>query len=146
MQSKAMLRHVGRKYKLYGATEAEMARVDMALDEQEEWRAAFAKLVWVDNKAPEKVAEYIAKVTGPSGYVTLLENFLKRNPAGPAFLSGSSVTIADVDLWDLIDQQLPLIPDLLAAAPSLAALYKSVGELPKVKAYLDSKPAHRGGH
>jgi hypothetical protein len=52
VQMNAILRHVGRKYGLYGATEREHAVIDMLLDAAEELRAAYLQFIFSGHVTP----------------------------------------------------------------------------------------------
>jgi glutathione S-transferase len=144
VQSCAILRHIGRTRKAYGSTEAEMARVDVAIDGISDLRRSYSKLVYQDNLAAEPLAAFKTGILAAgTGWIPLLERFLAANPAGPAFLVGSSVTIADYALFDLLNTILRTVPDVLASAPGLAVWYAGIAGRAGIKSYIESNPAHR---
>src|SRR3954469_9879482 len=72
-----------------------------------------------------------------------LERILEANPAGADHLVGSSVTYADLSLFQLIEGlqfAFPLATEReLAKLPRATALYGAVAERPRLKAYLASE-------
>jgi glutathione S-transferase len=121
-----------------------MARVDVAIDGISDLRRSYSKLVYQDNLAAEPLAAFKTGILAAgTGWIPLLERFLAANPAGPAFLVGSSVTIADYALFDLLNTILRTVPDVLASAPGLAAWYAGIAGRAGIKSYIESNPAHR---
>lgn len=76
-------------------------------------------------------------------FLNWLETILARNPAGPDWLVGKSVTYADLSAFHVVTGLLYAFPKatkaVLKDAPNLAALAVRVSELPTIKAYLESE-------
>jgi glutathione S-transferase len=145
VQSQAILRHLARAHGRYGATEEEQTRVDTALDGVGDWRRVYSKLVYQDNLAADALAVYKTSLLGTAGegWAALFERFIAANPAGPTYLAAATCTVADIALWDLVDTNLRIIPELLDTFPTLKAWYTTIGSRPGIKAYVASNPAHR---
>jgi glutathione S-transferase len=75
-------------------------------------------------------------------YLGYFETVLERNPAGPAFLVGESLTYADLSMFQIVEGMryafLRAMARLETAAPKLLALHDRVADLPRIKAYLAS--------
>jgi len=114
-----------------------MCKVDIAIDGVSDWRRLYSKLVYTDKLAPEAMTEY------KTNSVTLWSQNFERYIGSNQFVAGSSCTIADYALFDLVDTQLRTIPDLLDNTPQLKAWYGRMSERSGIKAYIASNPAHR---
>jgi len=70
------------------------------------------------------------------------ETILARNPAGDGHLVGSSLTYADLSLFQLVEGLSYAFPEAtkraLEETPRIAALHAAVARRPRIKAYLDS--------
>lgn len=146
VQSQSIMRHLARKYKLYGKDDKEAAMTDMIADEVADFRRTYGTLVYGDSCAPEKVEAFKAALMdrfGRGGYLGHIEAFLAKN--GGPFLIGESLTFADYCLFELLGTITRLIPDLLSAnpVPHLAKWYTAFGERPALKAYVQSEAEHR---
>jgi glutathione S-transferase len=75
-------------------------------------------------------------------YLGWFENILKRNPRGSAHLVGGSITYADLSLFNVIEGLCYAFPRTMAKAlpdyPLVTALRRSVGQRPRIEAYLAS--------
>jgi glutathione S-transferase len=75
-------------------------------------------------------------------YLIWFERILSRNPDGPAQLAGSAVTYADLSLFQLVEGLVYAFPrtmkQVLAEAPRVSALRRSIAQRPRIRAYLAS--------
>jgi glutathione S-transferase len=75
-------------------------------------------------------------------FLDWLETVLKRNPAGSDWLVGDGLTYVDLSAFYVVTALLYAFPNavqkVLADKPRLSALAVRVGDLPRIKAYLDS--------
>ncbi|XP_078502501.1 glutathione S-transferase P 1-like [Lissotriton helveticus] len=130
-QSKAVFRHLARKYDLYGKNHKEAALIDMANDGMEDLREKLLHLIlheW-DTGRP-KYVEDLPNQLRP------FEHLLSQNASG--FIAGSTVSFADYNLLDIIHNQLFLDPDCLSSFPHLKAFKGKMESRPKLKIYLQS--------
>ena len=145
VQLGAILRHIGRKYNLYGKNEAEMARVDRFLEGVSDVRSAYLQLIYQDRVADEKLREFserIGKLVPGSGALLLgIERMVERY--GGPFAVLDTVSVADYSLFDLVDNLKRIMPDIDTRFPAIARWYEHMASRPNLKAYLDSNPAHR---
>eukprot|EP01048_Picozoa_sp_COSAG05_P001111 COSAG05_NODE_35_length_27765_cov_221.324719_17_plen_222_part_00 len=144
LQSLAILRHVGRSLDLYGSTPQEMARVDELLDGLEDMRAKTKVLIYGDKLSDDGFKKYASTVLAPpplpaastGGSVMAIFEFLveKAFSSGQDTYCASGLTLADIQLFNMVDIHLPLFPVHMAAFPTLLALHKSVGAIPEIAA------------
>jgi glutathione S-transferase len=75
-------------------------------------------------------------------FLEWFETILSRNPERGGYLVGSSVTYADLSLFQVVEGLLYAFPKAAARAlkkaPKVAALHRAVSERPRIKAYLAS--------
>lgn len=146
VQSNAILRHLARKYNLYGSSLAEQAKVDMYLDGAEDWRIRYLRLIYIDSLAEEAKNTFAANAKGPigtpnGGYVQAFEKAIKNN--GGDYLVGANITVADYSVFDMVDIVQRIVPDLLDEAPTLKAWHERMLARAGIAAYIASNPPHR---
>lgn len=143
VQSKAILRHIGRKFDLSGSTEAEKTTVDTLIDTCDDVRGKYSRMIYVDQMSEAALTAHKALITAtPMGPFAALNTFVERH--GKDFLAGTDKpTIADYLWWDLVDVHLRVIPELLADFPLVNAWFARMSARPNLKAYVESNPAHR---
>lgn len=130
-QSNAILRYLGRKHDVYGKNNKEAALIDMANDGLEDMREKFYKCVYTEwETGKEKYIEDLPNQLKP------FERLLSQNASG--FLVGSTVSFADYNLLDVLQNLLAFVPDCLNSFPHLKALKENMESRPKLKAYLQS--------
>ena len=145
-QSDAILRHLGRMYGLYGETLEEHARVDEALLGVESIRTKYVELVYMhsfsDEAKKKYAADHIAKESvntrNGGAHFAYLEGLLVRN--GGDFLVGKSVSIADIQLFDMVDlhlRQCAFPDEIRSLYPSLVSHHDRIAAIPQIHAYLN---------
>lgn len=145
VQSMAILRHIARKFQLYGVDEEETSFIDMVIDGVQDLRAKL-KAFWFSRASPGTADLYISTILvpeeavkgapAPSGaspgaeagagrsdgpapgpVLACLERLARDIPEEGPWLGGSSrLTVADVCVFDLVDMHM--------AAPELAGVVK----------------------
>lgn len=144
-QSNAIVRHLGRKHGLTGASLAEQAAVDELIEAVEAIKGKYLALIYQDGLSDEAKAKYwtahcdASTVAARNGgaHFTFVSDFVARGPG--VFAVGGTLTVADVMLFDIIDMHLRIFPeDFPAAFPTMAALHAAVAAVPGVAAYLAS--------
>jgi glutathione S-transferase len=122
--------------RLYGSTEAEQLRADVAAETAFDVRTRYAELRfspgWQDAAAR---AKYIAD-TAPAGF-----NRLERLLGDREWFATSGPTWADLLVFDTLDGHLAQWGDCLAARPALARFVARVAALPSLQAYLPTRRA-----
>jgi glutathione S-transferase len=136
-QSNAILRHIGRKAGLTGATAADAAVVDMLVDELVDARGDMSRSNYT---GVPTAADVFANSLPPR--FAAFEKFIAK--AGGPFLLGAHVTIADFLLYELCDKarvcakETVGIADVLAEYPRLSAFVAAFEALPGVAEYIKS--------
>jgi len=139
VESNAILRYLGRKLDRYGTSDEEHAKVDMLIDAIGGLREAYMKLIYESKLAEEPKEAYLQTLRTELQY---FENVLERNKGGQLYFVGDSFTIADINFWEFLDQNLRIAPGLFDALPLLKGFYARVAARPALAAYLKS-PARR---
>ncbi|OWF44511.1 glutathione S-transferase P-like [Mizuhopecten yessoensis] len=130
VQSNSIIRHLARKFSLYGANEAEACRADIINDSVEDLRSAYVNLIYNNYDAGKE--EYINKLPAK------LQYFEKYIEGKSPYVLGDHICFADYSLFELLDIHLVLAPSCLDKFPALKALHTTVGSRQKVKAHRDS--------
>lgn len=143
-QSNAILRHIGRKYNLYGgASIADAAHIDAVIDGVESLRNKYVDLIYGAQLADDAKAAYFAKHCNPAtsternggAHFAYLESILAKGP----YMVGDSLSIADIAVFDIVDLHLRIFDaEMRAAYPGLTAHHARVTAIPGVAAYLAS--------
>ncbi|CAG9466581.1 unnamed protein product [Pedinophyceae sp. YPF-701] len=146
VQSNTICRHIARKHGLYGdGSLMQMALVDMWLDGVESIRAPYAMLIYVDKLDAEALAAYKTRHVDPAtteeknygAHFAYLDGLLRKNNGGDGFCVGTGLTIADLQLWEIVDIHLHIAGDELRANyPALIAHHERIAQLPGIKEYL----------
>jgi len=131
-QSMAIVRHIGRKHNLYGATNAEKALVDVLIDGVGDLGTNFFKLL----SSPEfKGGDKKPLNDQIEKSLTEFEKFKGSHK----FMVGDNVTIADFVLFNMLDNFVkPLAPEILKAHGAIEQYRQSIASLKTVAAYLGS--------
>jgi glutathione S-transferase len=97
--------------------------------------------LYYEDQKPEALrrAKHFRKERIPK-YLGWFERILARNPHGHDHLAGSSVTYADLSLFQTVEGLLYAFPRstrrTLAEVPHVAALHRAVAQRPRIRAYL----------
>eukprot|EP00892_Ulva_mutabilis_P005085 jgi/Ulvmu1/2949/UM149_0032.1 len=148
-QSNAILRHIARKYDMYGSTEADHCRVDEILDGVAALRGKYMDLVYGMALEDAAKAEHwdshgnpdtMSKRNGGAHW-GFLAALLKAS--GTGFVTGSAMTVADCALFDLADNYMRTFADNMRAQhPAIVEHYEMVKTQKGVKAHLESGKLH----
>jgi len=126
-QSNAIIHYLGIKYNLNGKTPKEEAIVAMVQGEIYDWRMSIARAVYNP--------EYL---TLRPAVIETLKTKLKEMDAfigGKKFILGDDVTVADINLYDVLDNIMLFEPGLVESFDNLKNLKHNVENLPNVAAY-----------
>ncbi|CAG0894171.1 unnamed protein product [Darwinula stevensoni] len=138
-QSLSIIRHLGRKHGLYGQTEEEQCRQDMAEQQHVDLKMAMIRAVYFqfvcalrDLPTPESKAEYLEGAL-PT-HLKLFTKFIgDRN-----WLLGDRLTYVDFLWYEVLDWQLYLDPECFKDFPVVRDFIERFENLPKIKEYLKS--------
>uniref|UniRef100_A0A5S6QZH7 glutathione transferase n=1 Tax=Trichuris muris TaxID=70415 RepID=A0A5S6QZH7_TRIMR len=128
VQSGAIMRHLARRYDLYGSPD-EMDWVDQLYDQGKDILTKLNQMIY---REYEKKDSFI-KTTLPEE----LEKIEKRIK-GRQFFVGNKPTIVDYSIFSLLEQILALEPHSLDHFPSLKAFHDNFASRPNLKPYLHS--------
>ena len=143
VQSGAILRHIARTYDMYGANEAEMARVDQGMDVIVDLRAAYSKMAYVDEGDEWEEAKKNYAGESITYYIGGLDKF--RNHNGTKYIAADTVTIADMVVVENMEASAAAfdsdVKTTFAAYPALVAYHAELAVAPRLQAYHDSPMA-----
>ncbi len=137
-QSGAIVNHIARSHGLRGRNAVEEAKVDELLGAVDDVRLELRKLVTVDADRRPLVRAELASSTLPR-WLGHLDRLLAKNGGGAGYVVGSSVSLADLALWYLLE----MIRDngfgaALERYPALVAFAERIGKRPRIAAYVKS--------
>lgn len=129
-QSAAILRHIGRKHGMLGATPAEAARCDFLCEQMKDFDGSLTGMCYRDwaNKAT-----WVKTKLGPTA--ATLEAMLGTDKF---FCGGNKPTIADFVIYEDLDKSRIIAPSCLKTFPGLTAFVKRFEALPAIATYLAS--------
>ncbi|CAI9740327.1 glutathione S-transferase Mu 3-like [Octopus vulgaris] len=130
-QSNAILRYIARKHNLLGESEKDKILVDVMENQAMDFRNGFVRLCYGPNYDKNK-PEYLKSVH------TSLQDF-EKYLGKHTWFGGEKVTFVDFPMYELLDQHKAFDCKLLENYPKLNAFLKRFEELPKIKAYHQSK-------
>jgi len=140
VQSNAILRRIGREWDLYGK---KRYLTDMIMEAVEDWRRIFITLLYQDKLAKEKLEEYKMKLNSEfneetggvkGGILTQFELLYRRE--GTLYFGGIAPSIADYDLYTLIEMNMCFIDDFLANFKDLDFWFERMSARRFIKAYV----------
>jgi len=149
-QTSAILLYLGPRLKLTPDDPAlalwvhqiQLTIADM-VDEAHDVHHPIGSHKYYEDQIPEarRRAKGFRKVRIPK-YLAWFETVLSRNPEGPEFLTGDSLSYADLSLYHLIEGLTYAFPNAMKSAlgevKHVRKLHKTVGNRPRIKAYLKS--------
>ncbi|CAG0894174.1 unnamed protein product [Darwinula stevensoni] len=130
-QSLAILRHLGRKHGLYGETEEEQCRQDMAEQQHGDLNWARRQLVYFDF-TPENNSKYLQETLPP--HLELFTKFIGNSK----WLVGDRLTYVDFLWYESLDWHLYLDPECFKDFPLVRDFMDRFENLPNVREYLKS--------
>ena len=157
VQSNAILRHLGRKYDLYGSNLKENAQVDMIIETVESIKGKYLTLVYTDNLEDTSKDAYwkthldLDSIEGRNSgaHFAYLDALVKKLSGDGPFALGSTWSIADIVVFDIVDRHINIWgDDFKTGYPDLTALHEAVAAIPGIKAYLasDRRPQKQNGN
>ena len=135
-QSQAILRHLARRYGLYGQNDTDMLQADIVADTVVDVGTSMHPMLYGSTKGnPEVIRKYFHE-TWPV-HARRLESLLPHSssPSGGLFVCASP-TFADVAAFQALHTLLALHPHCLDQHPSLQRFYDVVAAVPALVPYL----------
>lgn len=146
VQSNAIMRHIARKYDLYGTSLAQKAAVDMVIDTVESLKLKHWTLIYVDelsDEAKKKVwdahfdPESVNGRNGGAHMGYVMNMILKYGSKG--FAAGDSFTVADILVFDVFDIFKRIYGDTLSTTyPDLQSHWDKIAQMPGIREYMAS--------
>ncbi|XP_011679509.2 S-crystallin SL11 [Strongylocentrotus purpuratus] len=137
VQSRAIMRHLARKYGYNGKTEEEAYQIDVLCEALEDLVANVFNIVFsdFDQAYKDKLKESLPKTVNPI-LLKFLEKALEDNPNGNGYFVGQDATMVEFVYFTFIQNVVNMYPDALADYPKLRANRDLVKSREKISAYL----------
>jgi glutathione S-transferase len=138
-QSGAIMRHLARRFDLYGKTERQKTMADYIADTTFDWRDKFVPIQFAAmmRTSEEALAKYWDNLPQT---LAVFERLLGQSTQAEAgFFVGESVTYADIAVFEILDSHLTLRSDCLESFPVLKAFVARMHELPGIAEYLKNR-------
>jgi len=129
-QSLAIIRYLGRKYKLNGNTDEEQIRVSLTEQQLKDFHAAFTRICFDTNFETLKI-DYLKQL--PQS-LELLSKFLGDRP----YFAGENLTYADFLAYEYLDQQKIFAPEVVSKYKNLVQFLARFESLPTISKYMKS--------
>lgn len=134
-ESNAIMRFLARRYDLYGKNENEAVLCDILQEVLHDGVEQFATLMWNRNFSEEQDG-FIEKRLTPM--LVNLQRFLEHKNDDTSHWVGSGNTFVDYIGYVYLDMARALAIDVVQQFPRLWELYRTVGERPRLRDYLNS--------
>uniref|UniRef100_A0A5S6QNJ4 glutathione transferase n=1 Tax=Trichuris muris TaxID=70415 RepID=A0A5S6QNJ4_TRIMR len=128
VQSSAIMRHLARRYGLYGSPD-EMDWVDQLFDQASDIRMELNHMIYHEYEKKDNFLQ-----TTLPGQLETIEKHIK----GKQFFVGNNPTIVDYSIFYLLEEIVALEPRSLDQFPSLKAFHDNFAARPNLKPYLQS--------
>ncbi|XP_076447570.1 glutathione S-transferase 3-like [Babylonia areolata] len=139
-QSVAIATYLAKKFGFYGKTDEDALKQEEVMHLVEDLRVPHVR-DWFFAKEPAKKDELSKKLVEElfPRYLGYFEALLAENGDKGLFV-GSSVTMADMYLYDFVETMLGISGEALKSFPLLQKLVQNVKVFPALKDYLASRP------
>jgi len=135
-ESQAIVRHLARKYQLYGRNEEEATRCDVLNGAIGDGMFELGTLFW-DEEFSSKRDVFVKKNLNRTlkNFDVYLGSYTHAND----FCVGDELTFADFLLWNYLDWVRAFSPSTLQQFPALCSLKAATENRPMIKSYLASE-------
>lgn len=138
VQSDAIVRHVARTRRLYGAGDREATQCDVVMEGVKDVRAEIFKLADADPQRRAEVREALVGERLPR-WLGYLDRILGGNAGGEGFYVGGGVTCADLAVWYLLEtMSINGLSGPLEAFPRLRAFNDRIGGRERIARHVAS--------
>jgi len=146
-QMDAFLRHIGRKHGMYGRGNEEAAIIDMVMNGVEDLRKQYLKIIYEGAASAVFVENHIhpASTKGRNGgaHFSFLAGILERNVGGTAYIVGSRLSIADIQVYNMcklvLRAQFGHEGEFRKLQPLLTAYVERIEAEPRIAEYIATK-------
>jgi len=137
-QSKAIARYLGNEFNLVPKDHIQAAKADMLVDGYEDVQKHFVP--WFLEKDPAKKKELWKNLETEhiAPFLKLYEKFLIDN--GTGYFASSSITWADLFLFDVFHRLKAASSHLFDGHPKLTEFMDKIAKEPKIHAWLEKRP------
>lgn len=129
-QSVAVMRYLGRKYKLDGESEDEKIRIDMVEQQLVDFRTAYISMCYMPTHEQLK-KDHIKNL--PNN-LKIFSEFLGKHK----WFGGENISYVDFMIYEMFDQHQGLVPDCMKDYPNLQEYCKRFECLPGIVKYMKS--------
>ncbi|KAK3784175.1 hypothetical protein RRG08_001484 [Elysia crispata] len=136
-QTVAIANYLGREFGLYGKTNMESCKVDQVVCLVQDFLIAIVKAMFEKDEAKKAELMKVHTEEVVPNFLGLFEKLLKQN--GTGYFVGSTVTLADLFVYDLTWNMVKNAPTFLDGHPLLKQNHNKVGSVPQIKAYVDAR-------
>jgi len=133
VQSGAILRHIARKYNLFGKNEDEKVQIDMLTEGTRDFLSAFGGFAFGGDENDAKLLDDIRKKALPR-YMPVFEKIVSESKSG--YLVGDALSMADVCLLEVLLHIPERVPEGFDGFPKLKEYMNRISLLPNIAAYL----------
>ena len=134
-QSHAIYRHLARVHDLYGSSEEERIRCDVAEEALADLNTLIGRAPWRPDFHQAR-QDFIESELSP--VLDRLERFLLSNPRGSSFWVGSSLTFVDLVALAHLDCTGSMFPEAMSSHLTLQEFCDGLSQRPRIDAYLRS--------
>jgi len=130
VQSAAIVKYLGRKFKLVGSNENELVKIEQLYDGARDFYMNFAAFGFTDEAERKVIVQQKM-----DKYLPIFDKVLAENSSG--YLVGSSLTLADLALFEVLEASTDYFgKDNFKAYPAVVKFYTTVTALPNIQKYL----------
>ncbi|XP_062612153.1 glutathione S-transferase 3-like [Saccostrea cucullata] len=138
-QSAAILRYVGREFGLYGENNDESTRIDVIFGATEDFLKNVINVYYEKDETKKAELKKDLEENKLPQFLDLLEEILKENNGGDGFFVGNKMSIADLLIFDTVDQVGSFVKSPPSFPPKLGALIEKVKNNPRIKEYISKQ-------
>jgi glutathione S-transferase len=135
-QSISMARYVARRHNLAGQDELSQTQADVVVDTLNDLQTAYYTKVYMV-KTDEALQKFLAE--DALTHLGRVEKIVALYGT-QGFAVGSSLTWADLSVWDITSILVGIKSDILAAYPRISAIRQTVESHERIAQYLKSRP------
>ncbi|XP_052067747.1 glutathione S-transferase-like isoform X3 [Mytilus californianus] len=139
-QSLTIARYLAREYGYAGKNNMEQALVDQVVETANDYLGGYFKCYFAPEDTKKEALENYLKESTPKT-LTCLNKWLEQNSDGNGFFVGSSMTMADLCVYEVLTNAVLKDSKILDGFPKIVEHRKRVASLPKIKEYLEKRPA-----
>ncbi|CAC5396276.1 HPGDS [Mytilus coruscus] len=138
-QSLTIARYIAREYGYAGKSNMEQALVDQVVDTASDYLGEYFKCYFAPEETKKEAIEKYLKESTPKT-LTCFNKWLEQNDGGKGFFVGSSMTMADLAVYEVLTNVVLRDSKILDGFPKLVEHRNRVAFLPKIKEYLEKRP------